>query len=214
MTALIESSTGSVTFWDVSWNFYEQFLEEFKDRYVPHTYDDGVLEIMSPVGLEHESPKKLISWLIQALIEELEIPIRCVGSLTLRNRRKAKGIEPDECFYIAREAEMRQKTSYDPDRDPPPDLAIEVDWTHASVPRMPVYARLGVPEVWRYAKEQLTVYCLMPDGEYAESESSAAFPMLPLEEFRTFIARDPAIDETTWIRRFREWVRTEFAKKS
>jgi len=207
MTTATEIPAGSVTLWDVSWEFYERFLAEFQDRYVPHTYDEGVLEIMSPVGLEHERPKKLLSRLVETLTEELDIPLLCVGSLTLRSRRKAKGIEPDECFYIAREADMRRQPNYDPDRDPPPDLAIEVDWTHASLPRMPVYAKLGVPEVWRYADELLTVYCLTPDGEYVVSESSAAFPTLPLNEFRQFVRRDPNIDETTWIRRFREWVR-------
>jgi Uma2 family endonuclease len=212
MATVAESPGNCVTFWDVSWDFYEQFLEEFKGRYVPHTYDDGALEIMSPVGLEHEGSKKLISWLVQVLVEELEIPIRCLGSLTIRNQRKAKGIEPDECFYIVREPEMRSQAHYDPDRDPPPDLAIEVDWTNASLPRMPVYARLEVPEIWRFADEQLTVYCLTAAGDYEESDQSLAFPFLPLDEFRPFTVRDPAIDETTWIRRFREWVRTSVRK--
>ncbi|MFO0917042.1 MAG: Uma2 family endonuclease [Planctomycetaceae bacterium] len=212
MAAATDIQPGCVTFWDVSWEFYEQFLEEFKDRYVRHTYDDGVLEIMSPIGFEHERPKKLISWLIQALVEELEIPILCVGSMTLKNQRKAKGIEPDECFYVARESEMRRKPDYDPEHDPPPDLAIEIDWTSSSVPRMPVYARLGVPEVWRYAEEQLTVHCLNATGEYQESPQSLAFPGLPLDEFRAFIDRDPNVDETTWIRRFREWVRANLIK--
>jgi len=208
MAILTAPTPGCVTFEDVSWEFYEQFLEEFKDRYVRHTFDDGALEIMSPVGLQHAGPKKLLSWLVETLTEELNIPILCVGSLTIRNQRRAKGIEPDECFYLTHEAEMRNKTDYDPDRDPPPDLAIEIDWTNSSLPRMPVYARLGVPEVWRYADQQLTVFCLTATGEYAESEQSRAFPLLPLDEFRRFIVRDPQVDETTWIRTFRQWVRT------
>ncbi len=214
MSTATDIQPGCVTFWDLSWEFYEQFLEEFKDRCVPHTYDDGALEIMSPAGLEHEGPKKSISWLVQAMVEESNIPSRCAGSLTIRSRRKAKGIEPDECFYIAHEAEMRGKSHYDPDSDPPPDLSIEVDWTSASIPRMPVYARLGVPEIWRHAEEKLTVYCLSDMGDYVESARSLAFPFLPLDEFQSFVSRDPAIDDTTWIRRFRQWVRSHLATQN
>lgn len=212
MPTLTKVPAGAVTMYDVSWDFYEQFLDEFHDRYIRHTYDDGVLEIMSPIGWQHESPKRLITWLIQVYVEEWKIPILCLGSMTLRSRRKAKGIEPDECFYITREAEMRSRADYDPDRDPPPDLAIEIDWTHASVPRMPVYAKLGVPEVWRYADDQLTVYRLSETDEYEEAGSSLAFPTLPLDEFKRFTKRDPSIDETTWILQFRDWVRTTIAQ--
>jgi hypothetical protein len=70
----------------------------------------------------------------------------------------------------------------------------------------------GVPEVWRYADEQLTVNCLNATGDYEESNRSLAFPFLPLEEFRSFIHRDPNVDETTWIREFRKWVRTNLNK--
>lgn len=207
MATATDIQPGCATFWDVSWDFYDQFLKEFEGRPVRHTYDEGVLEIMSPVGLEHEGPKNLLRRLIETLTEELEIPILGAGSLTLRSRRKAKGIEPDECYYIAHEAEMRAKSSYDPDRDPPPDLAIEIDWTNISIPRMPVYARLGVPEIWRFVDERLIVYRLSAAGEYEESNESLEFPQLPLEEFRRFTVRDPAVDETTWIRAFRQWVR-------
>lgn len=212
MATATDIQPGCVTFWDVSWDFYEQFLCEFKGQHVRHTYDEGVLEIMSPVGLEHEGPKTLLRRLIETLTEELEIPILGAGSLTLRSRRKAKGIEPDECFYIAHEGEMRVKASYDPERDPPPDLAVEIDWTNSSIPRMPVYARLGVPELWRFADDQLIVHRLSASGQYEESDMSLAFPFLPLEEFRRFTIRDPSVDVTTWIRSFREWVRTRLVK--
>jgi Uma2 family endonuclease len=207
MSTATEIHSGSVALWDVSRDFYERFLEEFKDRYVPHAYDEEVLEIVSPVGLEHEGSKKLLSWVVQTLAEELRTPIRCVGSLTKWNRREAKGIEPDECFYIANEAAMRGRSDFNLDRDGPPDLAIEVDWMSASLPRLPIYARLGTPEVWRYAKERLTVHCLTRNGEYEESDRSQSIPFLPLEEFQKFTLCDPDIDERSWIRRLREWVR-------
>lgn len=212
MLVLSSIPTGHATIDDVSWHFYENFLKEFEERSIRHTYDDGVLEIMSPPGFAHERPKKMLSWLIQELAVELRIPIACLGSMTLKSQRKLKGIEPDECFYVAHEAEMRSKDDYDAEFDPPPDLAIEIDWTNSSIPRLPVYARLGVPEIWRYAKRELTVHLLNSSGEYEASNHSLAFPMLPLQDFSQFIVRDPAIDETTWILQFRQWVRETCAK--
>jgi hypothetical protein len=33
--------------------------------------------------------------------------------------------------------------------DPPPDLVIEIDMTSPSLPKFPIFAQSGVPEVWR-----------------------------------------------------------------
>lgn len=199
---------------NVSWDFYEAFLEATKNQRIRHSYDDGELEIMSPMRMEHENPKKRLAQLIEALTEELGIPRKSVGSLTLRRRRDIKGIEPDECYFIAHEAEMRRKTIYDANRDPAPDLAVEVDWSSASLPRLPLYANLGVSEIWHYEDGQLTVLLLQETGEYAASEQSLAFPTLPLDEFRRFVNRDPDVDETIWIRSFRQWVRERLVPKS
>lgn len=207
MSTATEIHAGSVALCDVSRDFYEWFLEEFKDRYVPHAYDEEVLEIMSPVGLEREGSQKSLSWVVQTLAEGLRISIRCVGSLAIWNRREAKGIEPDECFHIANEVAMRGRSDFDLDRDGPPDLAIEADGMSASLLRLPIYARPRTPGVWRYSEERLTVHCMTPNGEYEESDRSQAFPYLPLEEFQKFTLRGRDIDVTSWIRRFREWVR-------
>lgn len=212
MSIATEIHPGCLTFWDVSWEFYEQFLKEYDGQYIRHTYDDGAFEIMAPISWEHEGSKRLLTWLVQALVEELDIPIVCLGSMTLKNQQKARGIEPNECFYIAHEAGMRARTEFDSDSDPPPDLAIEIDWTNSRVPRMPVYAKLGVPEVWRWADQHLTVIVLGDTGESVESDQSPAFPSLPLSEFQHFVIRDPAVNETAWIRQFRQWVRTRLIK--
>ncbi len=61
-----------------------------------------------------------------------------------------KGLEPDECFYIQHELQMRDKDEVDLKQDPPPDLVVEVDITHHPIDRAAIYAMLGVPEIWRY----------------------------------------------------------------
>jgi hypothetical protein len=207
MPTATEIPSGSATFWDVSRGFYERFLAEFQDRSASHTCGDGVPKIGLPVGLEHEGSKKWLSSMLQALAELLRIPIRCVGSLAIRNRRQAKEIEADECFCVAHEPALRGRPDVDPDRDPPPNRAIEADWTSASHSRLPVDARPGGPEVWRYAHERRFARCLTPNGEYEESDRSQALLFLPPDEFQEFTLHDPDIDETSWIRRFRVRVR-------
>lgn len=90
--------------------------------------------------------------------------------------------------------------------DPPPDLAIEIEITRSVLNRLGIYAKLGVREVWRFDGEALTVLLLGPDGNYAPSPTSAAFPYLPMGEIARFL-NDEGTDDTRWGRAFRAWVR-------
>lgn len=64
--------------------------------------------------------------------------------------------------------------------DPPPDLALEIDITSRTHPR--IYEALGVPELWRFKKGQLQINILQSDGKYAVQERSSIFPNLPIVE--------------------------------
>src|SRR5437660_1797185 len=78
---------------DVSWEFYEEFLEEL-DRLKRHlrvTYDDGRMEIMTLTN-RHEQEKKLIARLVEIYAWVREIDITGAGSVTLK-RPKRKGLE-------------------------------------------------------------------------------------------------------------------------
>lgn len=72
---------------------------------------------------------------------------------------------------------VRGKAEIDPNVDPPPDLIIEVDITSPSLPRSPIYARFGVPEVWRYDGERTLIYGLQ-NSEYVELSESIALQIL------------------------------------
>jgi Uma2 family endonuclease len=91
---------------------------------------------------------------------------------------------------------------------PAPDLAVEIDITRRSVPREPVYAELGVRELWRFDGERLIVLLLQDNGNYKASLSSPTFPFLPLEVFETFIARMDTGEQSRVLREFRKWVGT------
>lgn len=188
-----------------SWEDYEQFLEERGDRRTPHSYIDGELRVMSP-SFNHETLKRWIARLIDTLTAELETPVRSVGSTTLRSQFAERGAEPDEAYMLANEAALRGRDDYDVNVDPPPDLLVEIDITSTSLHRLPVYAVLKVPEIWVHNGRQLQVKLLEGDS-YEDSETSAAFPSLPMSDFAAWIDKAYLLDETTWIRSFRQWVR-------
>ena len=95
--------------------------------------------------------------------------------------------------------------------DPPPDIALEVDIHHESQRKFPIYAGLGVPEVWRFDGQKLLVYRLGADGKYALADRSLYFPQVPLEELVAFIHRRAEMDENSLIREFRAWLRGQIA---
>lgn len=196
----------------VSWEAYGKFLEAMGDRPIRTTYDRGTFEIMSPLP-RHERSKRRIGRLLEMLTYELGIPIQSAGSTTFRRAAVNRGLEPDECYYLANESRLRGKIDIDFETDPPPDLAIEIDLTHSSVPRMPVYASLGVREVWRFDGASIRSHHLQPDGTYAISESSLNLPQLRPDELLDFLSQADATDETTWLRGSCAWVRAELAPR-
>jgi Uma2 family endonuclease len=118
-----------------------------------------------------------------------------------------RGLEPDQCYWLANERSMRGKRTFDAEVDPSPDLAVEIDVAHSSVSREEIYARLRVSELWRFNGESLRVLVLSRSGKYREADSSQAFPALPVQELVQFLLPDEERDETTMLREFIAWVR-------
>jgi Uma2 family endonuclease len=192
---------------DVSWRLYETLLEEIGDRPVRITYHKGRIEMMSPLP-KHDKWKTRIGRMIEILAVELDIPMTPLGSTTFRREDEQAGLEPDECYYVRHAAAVHDKDHIDLAVDPPPDLAVEIDITRRSVPRQPIYAALGVPELWRFDGNHLAVLVLNTTGQYEERASSLAFPFIPMAEFRRFLDLTRTTDDTTAMRQFQQWVRT------
>ncbi len=190
---------------EASWALYEKLLRDIGERPIRVTYDEGTMEIMSPLP-EHERPKKLIGQLIETLTFELEIPRASLGSTTFRYREKSKGFEPDECYYFHDEQKMRGKNRLDLKKDPPPELVVEIDIASRSVPREPIYAALGVPEIWRCKARRVDCLHLI-DGEYKTRKMSLAFPFLEPALLQRFIEKAAVDGETAMLRQFVAWVR-------
>jgi len=194
----------------VSWRTYTRLLRAFAERPAFRlTYDRGTLEIMSPLA-EREGSAYVLGRFVDVLTEELNLPVKAGRSTTFRKRRKRRGLEPDNSYWIANEAQVRGKDEIDLSVDPPPDLAIEVDVTHSSLDRMRIYAALKVAEVWRLADGQLTFHLLPPKGSYADGPSRA-FPGLIASDLLPFLDLRKQTDETSLVRQFRAWVRQRIA---
>jgi Uma2 family endonuclease len=120
------------------------------------------------------------------------------------NDEVRKGTEPDDCYYLQNASRVIGK-DVDLNVDPPPDLAIEVDIASPSLKKFPIYAALGVTELWRYKRGRVRFYQLDID-DYEEIAQSLAFPFLTpdiiTEHVRMGLERGPM----PMLRSFVDWL--------
>ncbi|MEQ9624992.1 Uma2 family endonuclease [Coleofasciculus chthonoplastes] len=211
MTATLIQSPDRVVLPNISWQTYQSLITDFEQEpAIRLTYDRGMLEIRMPLD-PHETYKKLLGRLVEAATEELDIEIRSLGSRTCDRADLARGLEPDQCYYIKNEALVRGVAQIDLNQFPPPDLALEIDITSSSINRLSIYAALGVPEVWRYDGQTLTILSWQ-NGEYLSQDRSIALPLLNAENLVRFLALRNTIGETKLVKQFRRWVKDSMAE--
>jgi Uma2 family endonuclease len=214
MTAVEESQTiarlarmkDHVLLSRISWATYDALLDECVDRRLRHTYDKGRLEFTTR-SAEHEVAKSLLGLFVVTLAEELNRPLYLGGELTLRRHDLDRGLESDQCFWIANEARVRGKTTIDLEQDPPPDLFIEIEVSRTVLDRLALAAALGVPEVWRFDGVEVHVGVLQPNGEYQWGVHSPTFPNIRIDEIADFLRMARTTDHLSVLRAFRAWVR-------
>ena len=197
---------------DVSWNEFEAILEKLGDRRSSRVaYCDGMLEIMTPLP-EHEYFKETIGDAIKDMAETLELDYESYGSTTWRQQAKQAGLEADNCFYFQNESIVRGRLDINLAQDPPPDLALEIGVTSKSLERFPIYARLGVPELWCYDAGMITIYQLQ-DGQYVEAEQSNIFTKLDIRALPQLIEENRSAGRLALRRSVRAWVREQMGKE-
>ena len=160
----------------------------------------------------HEKYKRLIGRFIETMSLELEVPIASLGSTTFRRADLERGVEPDECYYVQHEPQMGARFDVDLSKDPPPDLAIEMEHTSHLLDRVSIYAALGVPEIWRYDGQALIGMRRGDDGEYHPISTSWAFPFLAFKDVERFLTAARHQTEDVAVRAFRDWIRTSIKK--
>ncbi len=198
---------------NASWGTYERLLAEREERRYPRFfYDRGVLEILSP-STEHDGVSRVIAALVELLAEEADADVFNAGSTTFKREDLSRGFEPDECFYFGAAGRVRElvaaKGNIELDAgDPAPDLVVEVDITSPSLDKLPIYSRLGVPEVWRHDGGRLAI--LGVGGEeprYTEAPESVFLRGATGEALTRLVAEGLTLDRRVWRRGVREWAR-------
>lgn len=191
---------------NVSWGTYERLMDERGESRVPRfAYDRGELEIMSP-STEHESAAYFLELLVAVFAGEVGVNVYGVRSTTFKREDLERGFEPDASFYVQNEELIRGKPRIDLELDPPPDLVIEVDITSPSLNKLPIYARIGVPEVWRHDGEVAKIFGLRDDG-YEEAAESTVLSPLSGPVISRFVEESRSLGSASWMRNVREWAR-------
>jgi Uma2 family endonuclease len=170
------------------------------------TYDRGELEIMSPSAM-HETIAELLGDLIVTWAVETGMELMPCRILTVRSRDLKRGFEPDDCFYVQHEMEMRGKRKIDFKVDPPPDLAIEVEVTRKLGNKTKIYAAFQVPELWCWSAGALKVFEFSKEGTYVPRDASICLPNFPIGKAEEVVRQLGTVGHVSLVRSFRDWVR-------
>ena len=193
---------------NISWETYEHLLADVVNSCgTRFAYDDGNLEIMV-VHLGHEWANRTLAAIAEYTAAETEQDFVAAGSTTLTRKDLAKGFEPDSSFYFHDAAAIRGKDEIDLATDPPPELVIEVDITSSSLDRFPIFAAVGVKEIWRFDGERVRFHTL--DGStWRLIDKSLVLPPMTAAQATIFLERDRHEKATEWLRALHEWIRAQ-----
>ncbi len=170
-------------------------------------FDRGCLEIeMSPLPT-HESPNRCLELMIDWIAEVRGFEVRSLGSTTFHREAPEQGAEPDSCFYIQSAAQLPLDLAEFDQEKHIPDLVVEVDITSPSIDKDSFYARIGVPEIWRYQKSAVTILVL-EERAYVPRESQA-IPGLNASTLTRLLAQGQKQLRSQWRKQVRAWARGE-----
>lgn len=192
-------------FRSLDWQRYQTLREMLShDRNIRFTYAQGTLEVTMPLEI-HEFSARLIELFIRILVMESGRDLKTMGSTTLDRETLDRSAEPDNAYYIQNQPLVAGR-DVDFDRDPPPDLVVEVDITHTDIDKLRLYAAMGIPEFWRYNGKTWRVYCLQADS-YEELAVSPTFTTVPKAKLYEFLAAARQ-SEVQAERDLRAWIRS------
>ncbi|MEM9213147.1 MAG: hypothetical protein AAGD25_02275 [Cyanobacteria bacterium P01_F01_bin.150] len=83
-----------------------------------------------------------------------------------------------------------------------------MDITNTDIDKNAVYAKLGIPEFWRYDGQTLRIYQIQ-NHQYREVAQSPTFPLVPKERPYEFLNNCAQQGETAAKRTLRVWLRQQ-----
>jgi Uma2 family endonuclease len=201
-------SESSVTFRNVAWEDYADLIEQVGEAgHLRISYEAGTLTAMT-LSPEHENYARLIEKLIGLLSVRLRLNIRSFGSATIRKEKLQKGLEPDACFYIQTADLIGNRLLLDFEKDPLPDVAVEIDIHHDTTEKLRIYTVLGVQEVWRFDGKSITIHVL-DETSYQRSGTSHALPMLTDAVLSEALNRLSSEGELAALLAFDKWLQAQ-----
>lgn len=203
----IETQARSVVLYNQSWAFYQRMLAEQEDTSSPRlTFNQGTLEI-EVASTQHEQINRSSDRIVETIAEELGMDYINTGSTTFDREDLQRGFQPDSSFYIQNADRIRGKLRINLSTDPPPDLVLEIDITHPSLNKLPIFAALGIPEVWRFSDDVLTILKL-DDGEYREQLESVVLPGVTSDRLTQLLNDSLQLKRADWLAAVRELAQT------
>jgi Uma2 family endonuclease len=204
MTTVATPVTHRLILCGIHWHTYQQLATDLGEQPVRLAYDQGTLEIMTP-SFEHERLNRLLADIVQAIAFGKNLAIEHAGSTDFQREDVARGFQPDSCFYLGDNVQViHGKTRLDVSSDPPPDLVVEVDVTHRSLNKLPLYAAIGVPEVWRFDSAHIILYRLSGEA-YQEVPTSAVFEGVTADVLLHFVQLAYEIPRKDWFFHIMQW---------
>ncbi len=204
------SSHQSLRWVGLGWERYLGLLEVRGEKRRPRiVYLDGDAHLVTTSNI-HEFIVDRLSTFVRVVVEELDIPCVATRETNFKRQDQDAGVEPDDSFYLANYRSIAAKfgkEKIDMDVDPPPDLALEIEYANPAKHAVEILRRLGVPEVWVCKRNGLRFLVLGEDGHYAEAERSLSFPFLSVAEVLEWVERPDMASSTQWVKELRGWVR-------
>ena len=164
--------------------------------------------VSEPTTIWHELPTRRLTRVAERLVSLRGSGVECFGSAGLV-RRDASGrtlwlMQADEVLYLHPERSLPHGPAIDVDRDPLPEVVLEVDYTtDVRQRKLSIYMDAGFPEVWvlvppgsrRAGWPRVTIH--VRDGEgYRIAEESAAIPGFTKDEIFRALTESPWSDAT------------------
>ena len=164
--------------------------------------------VREPTTIYHEQPSGRLGRLAERVASVRGSPVECFGSADLVRREPAGGLrwllQADEIVYLDPRRTRPRGPAVDVDRDPLPDVTLEVDHT-TDVRRwkLPMYMEWGFPEIWvlvpwpkSVRTPGLTIH-VREEAGYRESPESLAFPGWRSREIHRALTEEP-ISGAAW----------------